>query len=114
MRPFLIRLLALAREATGLAIVTEAVDPAGVDLVAEYADIVQIGARNMQNYALLHAVGESQQPVLLKRGMMSTVEELLMSAEYILSHGNNSVIATRNAVRICMLKEHKAIRVVFQ
>ena len=57
-------------------------------VVAEYADMLQIGTRNMQNYALLHAVGEPSRPVLLKRGMMSTIEELLMSAEYILSHGN--------------------------
>ena len=59
-------------------------------LVARYADVLQIGARNMQNYALLHAVGEAEHPVLLKRGMMSTIEELLMSAEYILAHGNSA------------------------
>ncbi len=64
-----------------------------------YADVLQIGARNMQNYALLHAVGEAQRPVLLKRGMMSTIEELLMSAEYILSHGNDRVILCERGIR---------------
>ncbi|MGC9349443.1 MAG: N-acetylneuraminate synthase family protein, partial [Anaerolineae bacterium] len=64
-----------------------------------YADILQVGARSMQNYALLHAVGESQRPVLLKRGMMSTIEELLMSAEYILSHGNHRVILCERGIR---------------
>ena len=70
-----------------------------VPLVATYADILQIGARNMHNYALLHAVGEAQRPVLLKRGMMSTVEELLMAAEYILSHGNDRVILCERGIR---------------
>src|SRR5512143_2141277 len=83
-----LELLAEARAATGLPIVTEAMAPDQVPLVARYADALQIGARNMQNYALLHAAGEALHPVLLKRGMMSTMEELLMSAEYILSHGN--------------------------
>jgi len=67
--------------------------------VSTYADILQIGARNMQNFALLHAVGESQRPVLLKRGMMSTIEELLMAAEYILSHGNDRVILCERGIR---------------
>src|SRR5512136_3016561 len=80
-----LELLAEAREATGLPIVTEVMEPGLVTLVAKYANVLQIGARKMQNYALLHAVGESQQTVLLKRGMMSTMEELLMAAEYILS-----------------------------
>ncbi len=92
-------LLAEAREETGLLIVTETMEPDLVPLVSTYADILQIGARSMQNYALLHAVGEAQKPVLLKRGMMSTVEELLMSAEYILSHGNSQVILCERGIR---------------
>ncbi|HRX01744.1 MAG TPA: N-acetylneuraminate synthase family protein, partial [Anaerolineae bacterium] len=87
-----LEILAEAREQTGLAIVTEVMAPDKVDLVSEYADVLQIGARNMQNYALLLAVGKSSRPVLLKRGMMSTIEELLMSAEYILSAGNYNVM----------------------
>lgn len=94
-----LELLAEAREATGLLIVTEVMEPDLVPLVSAYADILQIGARSMQNYALLHAVGEAQRPVLLKRGMMSTIEELLMSAEYILSHGNNRVILCERGIR---------------
>ena len=94
-----LRLLAAARDETGLPIVTEVMEPQLVPLVAAFADILQIGARNMQNYALLHAVGEAQRPVLLKRGMMSTVEELLMAAEYILSHGNNRVILCERGIR---------------
>jgi 3-deoxy-7-phosphoheptulonate synthase len=91
--------LALAREKTGLGIVTEVMAPEQVPLVAQYADILQVGARNMQNYALLHAVGEARKPVLLKRGMMSTLEELLMSAEYILSHDNYRVILCERGIR---------------
>ncbi len=91
--------LAEAREATGLDVVTEVMAPEQVPLVAEYADVLQVGTRNMQNYALLHAVGESGMPVLLKRGMMSTIEELLMSAEYILSHGNRRVILCERGIR---------------
>jgi 3-deoxy-7-phosphoheptulonate synthase len=91
--------LAEAREQTGLRVVTEVMAPEQVPLVSTYADILQIGARNMQNYALLHAVGEAQRPVLLKRGMMSTVEELLMSAEYVLSHGNERVILCERGIR---------------
>jgi 3-deoxy-7-phosphoheptulonate synthase len=94
-----LRYLAEARQATGLAIVTEVMAPEQVALVAQYADVLQIGTRNMQNYALLHAVGELGQPVLLKRGMMSTIEELLMSAEYILSHGNRQVILCERGIR---------------
>jgi len=94
-----LRYLAKAREETGLLIVSEVMEPQTVPLVTTYADILQIGARNMQNYALLHAVGESQRPVLLKRGMMSTIEELLMSAEYILSHGNERVILCERGIR---------------
>jgi 3-deoxy-7-phosphoheptulonate synthase len=94
-----LRLLAEAREETGLLVVTEVMDPQLVPLVSAYADILQIGARNMQNYSLLHAVGEAQRPVLLKRGMMSTVEEMLMAAEYILSHGNNRIILCERGIR---------------
>ncbi|HET7088043.1 MAG TPA: 3-deoxy-7-phosphoheptulonate synthase [Anaerolineae bacterium] len=92
-------LLAEARQVTGLPIVTEAMSPDQVPLVMRHADVLQVGARNMQNYPLLHAVGESGHPVLLKRGMMSTIEELLMSAEYILSHGNNRVMLCERGIR---------------
>lgn len=91
--------LAEAREQTGLPFVTEVMEPALVPLICEYADILQIGARNMQNYALLHAVGKSQHPVLLKRGMSSTIEEWLMCAEYILSHGNTRVMMCERGIR---------------
>ncbi len=91
--------MAEAREQTGMPIVTEVMEPALVPLVCEYADILQIGARNMQNYALLHAVGKSQHPVLLKRGMSSLMEEWLMSAEYILSHGNTRVMLCERGIR---------------
>ena len=94
-----LELLAEARQQTGLPIVTEAMSPEQVPPVARYADVIQIGARNMQNYALLHAVGEAQHPVLLKRGMSSTIEELLMSAEYILSHGNMRVMLCERGIR---------------
>jgi len=94
-----LRLLAQARDETGLPVVTEVIDPQMVPLVTTYADILQVGARNMHNYALLHAVGEAQRPVLLKRGMMSTIEELLMAAEYILSHGNERVILCERGIR---------------
>jgi 3-deoxy-7-phosphoheptulonate synthase len=94
-----LRLLAKARAETGMAIVTEAIDPEGVDLVAEYADIVQIGARNMQNFSLLRRAGRAGKPVLLKRGMAATVKELLLSAEYILAEGNPHVILCERGVR---------------
>ena len=94
-----LKYLAEAREETGMPIVTEVMEPALVPLVSEYADILQIGARNMQNYALLHAVGESQQPVLLKRGMSSLMEEWLQCAEYILSHGNTRVMMCERGIR---------------
>jgi len=94
-----LELLVEAREATGLPIVTEVMEPGLVPLVCKYADVLQIGARNMQNYALLNAVGESQHTVLLKRGMMSTMEELLMSAEYILSHGNHRIMLCERGIR---------------
>ncbi len=91
--------LAEARAETGMPIVTEVMEPGLVDLVSQYADILQIGARNMQNYALLHAVGKSQHPVLLKRGMSNTMEEWLMSAEYILNHGNTRVMMCERGIR---------------
>lgn len=94
-----LEIMADAREATGMPIVTEVMSAEMVPLVATYADILQIGARSMQNYALLHAVGEANRPVLLKRGMMSTIEELLMSAEYILSHGNEQVMLCERGIR---------------
>jgi len=92
-------ILAEARAETGLAIVTEVLTPADVDAVARVADCVQIGARNMQNYALLDAVGEQPRPVLLKRGMSATVEELLLSAEYVLARGNRNVILCERGIR---------------
>ena len=94
-----LKLLAEAREATGLPIVTEVMAPEMVPLVSIYADVLQIGARNMQNFNLLHAVGRAHKPVLLKRGMSATVEDLLMSAEYILSHGNNRVMLCERGIR---------------
>ena len=94
-----LQLLAEAREATGLPVVTEAMSPEQVPLVARYADVIQIGARNMQNYALLNAVGDTRKTVLLKRGMMSTVEELLMSAEYILAKGNSQIMVCERGIR---------------
>jgi len=94
-----LELLREARDAYHLPIITEVMSPQEVTLVAQYADILQIGARNMQNYALLHAVGEIQKPVLLKRGLMSTIEELLMAAEYILSHGNTRVMLCERGIR---------------
>jgi 3-deoxy-7-phosphoheptulonate synthase len=94
-----LRLLAEAREATGLPVVTEAVDVEGVDLVERYADAIQIGARNMQNFSLLRRAGRAKKPVLLKRGLSATLEEFLMSAEYILSEGNYQVILCERGVR---------------
>jgi 3-deoxy-7-phosphoheptulonate synthase len=94
-----LKLLAEAREATGLPIVTEVMSPKKVALVSIYADVLQIGARNMQNYDLLNAVGESQKPVLLKRGMSATIEDLLMATEYILKYGNNRVMLCERGIR---------------
>lgn len=94
-----LEMLAEVREITGMPVVTEAMSPEQVPLIAKYADVIQIGARNMQNYSLLNAVGESQSPVLLKRGLSSTIEELLMAAEYILSHGNRKVILCERGIR---------------
>jgi 3-deoxy-7-phosphoheptulonate synthase len=92
-------LLARAREETGLLIVTEAMDAEGLEQVLEVADIVQIGARNMQNYSLLKRAGRAGKPVLLKRGLSATVQELLLSAEYILAEGNKQVILCERGVR---------------
>ncbi len=94
-----LKLLAKAREETGLAIVTEALDEEGAHYVAEYADLVQIGARNMQNFALLKTVGRLGRPVLLKRGMAATVQDLLLAAEYVLAAGNPHVILCERGVR---------------
>jgi 3-deoxy-7-phosphoheptulonate synthase len=94
-----LKLLAEAREATGLGIVTEAIDVETFDLVEHYADCIQIGARNMQNYSLLRRAGRTRKPVLLKRGMSATLEEFLMAAEYILSEGNYQVILCERGVR---------------
>jgi len=92
-------MLAAAREATGLAIVTEVMAPEHVPMVAEYADVLQIGARNMQNYQLLQAVGDSGKPTLLKRGMSATIEEFLLAAEYILDRGNPHVMLCERGIR---------------
>jgi 3-deoxy-7-phosphoheptulonate synthase len=92
-------LLAQAREETGLLIVTEAMDPEGMDAVVEVADIVQIGARNMQNYSLLKCAGRAGKPILLKRGLSATIQELLLSAEYILAEGNPNVILCERGIR---------------
>lgn len=114
-----LEMLAEAREITGLPVVTEVVAPEDVELVAQYADMLQIGSRNMQNFRLLSAVGEQPRPVLLKRGLMATIEELLLAAEYVLSAGNPRLVlcergirtferATRNTLDICavpLLKE---------
>jgi 3-deoxy-7-phosphoheptulonate synthase len=94
-----LKLLAEAREKTGLAIVTEVITPTDVALVSEYADVLQIGARNMQNFSLLKEVGKTRKPVLLKRGMSNTLNELLMSAEYVLSQGNADVILCERGIR---------------
>jgi len=94
-----LELLALAKRETGLAIVTEAMDDEGAHLCAEVADCLQIGARNMQNYSLLKTVGRIKKPVLLKRGMAATIEDLLLSAEYVLSEGNPNVILCERGLR---------------
>ena len=92
-------MLAAAREETGLPIVTEVMNPRDVDTVAKFADILQIGARNSQNFNLLDEVGKAGRPVLLKRGLSSTIEEWLLAAEYILSHGNRDVILCERGIR---------------
>src|SRR4029077_8776081 len=94
-----LKLLDKARRATGLAIITEVMSDRDVELVAQYADVLQIGARNMQNFALLKTLGKCNRPVLLKRGMSCTVKELLMSAEYVVAHGNPNVILCERGIR---------------
>jgi len=94
-----LELLALARSETGLAVVTEALEPETVEVVAEFADIIQIGARNMQNYPLLRRAGKTGKPILLKRGLAATINELLLSAEYILAEGNEQVILCERGIR---------------
>jgi 3-deoxy-7-phosphoheptulonate synthase len=94
-----LRILAEAREETGLGVVTEALDAEGVDLVERYADAIQIGARNIQNFPLLKRVGRARKPVLLKRGFQSTLEELLLAAEYVLAEGNLDVVLCERGIR---------------
>ncbi|TWT59351.1 3-deoxy-7-phosphoheptulonate synthase [Rubinisphaera italica] len=94
-----LKLMAAAREETGLAVVTEVMTPQHVDLVASYADVMQIGARNMQNYHLLQAVGECDKPVMLKRGASATMDEFLLAAEYILDQGNQQVMLCERGIR---------------
>ncbi len=94
-----LKLLRKAKQETGLGIITEVMSDRDVDLVAEYADILQIGARNMQNFALLKTLGKAERPVMLKRGLSSTIKELLMSAEYVVAHGNPQVILCERGIR---------------
>ena len=94
-----LKLLDKARRVTGLGIITEVMSDRDVELVAEYADILQIGARNMQNFALLKTLGKCGRPMLLKRGLSSTIKELLMSAEYIVAHGNPNVMLCERGIR---------------
>ncbi|MDA2918170.1 3-deoxy-7-phosphoheptulonate synthase [Desulfobacterota bacterium AH_259_B03_O07] len=94
-----LKMLAKAREITGLPIVTEVLDPVDLEVVEKYSDMLQIGARNSQNYALLKLVGKSKKPVLLKRGMSTTINEFLMSAEYVLSEGNHNVVLCERGIR---------------
>jgi len=121
-----LKLLALAREVTGLPVVTEVMDSGDIPLVEQYADMIQVGARNVQNFSLLKKLGRVNKPVLLKRGLMTTLEELLMSAEYILAAGNPQVVlcergirtfetATRNTLdlsAVCVLKERTHLPVI--
>ncbi|PKL52093.1 MAG: 3-deoxy-7-phosphoheptulonate synthase [Nitrospira bacterium HGW-Nitrospira-1] len=94
-----LKYLAEAREKTGLPIITECMDPRDLDVIVKYADIIQIGARNMQNFRLLLEVGSTQKPVMLKRGLSSTIKEWLMSAEYIMSRGNHQVMLCERGIR---------------
>jgi 3-deoxy-7-phosphoheptulonate synthase len=94
-----LKLLAEARKRTGLKVITEVLDTEDVELVAEYADILQVGARNMQNFALLKKLGEISKPVMLKRGLSATIKEFLLSAEYIVTHGNPNVILCERGIR---------------
>src|SRR6202000_3338237 len=94
-----LKILAKVREAHGFGIITEAIDNESLDLVEEYVDVIQIGARNMQNFSLLKRAGRAHKPVMLKRGMSATVEEFLMAAEYIMSEGNYNVVLCERGVR---------------
>jgi 3-deoxy-7-phosphoheptulonate synthase len=94
-----LKILADVREETGLPVVTEVIDPRSVDLVSSYADMLQVGTRNMQNFALLQAVGEARKPVLLKRGFSATIEEWLMAAEYIAQRGNLDIVLCERGIR---------------
>lgn len=94
-----LKILAKAREKTGLPVVTEVMSASDVELVESYADVLQVGARNVQNFALLKAVGLAKKPILLKRGMMTTLDELLMSAEYVMSSGNDNIILCERGIR---------------
>jgi 3-deoxy-7-phosphoheptulonate synthase len=94
-----LKLLRTISKETGMPVVTEVMDTRHVDLIGEYADMLQVGSRNMQNFPLLKEVGHSRKPVLLKRGMMATIEEFLLAAEYILSHGNENVILCERGIR---------------
>ena len=94
-----LRYLDEARKRTGLPVVTELMDPRDVDIICEYADVIQIGARNMQNFRLLKEAGKTKKPVLLKRGLSSTIKELLMSAEYIAAEGNNKIMFCERGIR---------------
>ena len=94
-----LKLLAKAGKATGMPVITEVMSPGDVELVARHADILQVGARNMQNFYLLDEVGRSKKPVMLKRGLAATIQEWLLSAEYILSQGNSNVILCARGIR---------------
>src|SRR5207302_2724870 len=94
-----LKLLRKARQATGLGIITEVMSDRDVDLIAEYTDCMQVGARNMQNFALLKSLGRCGRPVLLKRGLSATIKELLMSAEYLVAHGNSNVLLCERGIR---------------
>ena len=121
-----LKILSLARELTGMPVVTEVMDTADVELVEDYADILQVGARNVQNFSLLKKVGKCHKPIILKRGLMTTIKEFLSSAEYILAAGNPDVIlcergirtfetATRNTLdlsAVCVLKERTHLPVI--
>ncbi len=94
-----LKILAEARKQTGMPVVTELMDPRDINLILKYADVIQIGARNMQNFRLLQEVGSHNKPVLLKRGLSATIKELLMAAEYIMAQGNNKVILCERGIR---------------
>ncbi|MFH1061201.1 MAG: 3-deoxy-7-phosphoheptulonate synthase [Pseudomonadota bacterium] len=121
-----LRLLAMARELTGLPVVTEVMDSEDIHLVEDYADMIQVGARNVQNFSLLRKLGRARLPILLKRGLMTTIDEFLMSAEYILAAGNPQVVLCERGIRtfetstrntldlsaVCVLKERTHLPVI--